>query len=635
MSRRVALSAGLAGVLVAVAAGGAVVWRQQAQEGRLDQGARAAAQSFARAWSAKKLDRATYAGSTPRGVADNFATATAALGDAPVTVAVQSVDRHGDRAAARLHVSWTLRKGVTWSYTDRVELTHDDTQGDRWSVRIGDGSLWHPELSAGGAFAVEGKPGKRGPVLGRGGTPLMTNQPVRDIVLDPVNAKAESARALAKVVGFSPDGLVEKLKAAHQAGHRGPIPVITYRQGDYEQRKQQLDGIVGVLALPRTQPLAPTRTFAQPLLGGFGPVTAEMVKRDPERYHAGGYAGTSGLQAAYDSLMAPTPGLTVTPKGHPDTVLFTRKAENGKPLKLTLDRDTQEAAEQALTSTGSTPSALVAVDVRTGNLLAVANSPAYGFDRALTGHYAPGSTLKVATTYSLLSHGLKPSRTVNCPKTTVVNGLQVKNYEDESLGAVPFSTDFAHSCNTAFVQLAQGMADDDLHTAAGKLGLGGDWAQHLGVPNAYAGSVPVANGETDKAAGAFGQGRTLASPLALAVMAGSVARGSFVPPTLIASPAVKGATDDEVPLDSAVVGQLRSLMREVVTDGTAPVLADVPGNPVHAKTGTAEHDSSGQDPTCWIVGWQGDVAFAVLVEKGVDGGTTAGPVAKDFLTALR
>jgi cell division protein FtsI/penicillin-binding protein 2 len=631
MSRRVALSATLAGVLVAGGAGGTVLWKQQSEQDRLDQGARAAAQSFASAWSSRQPDQARYAGSSPTAVEANFATATAALGKAPVKVAVQSVDRTGDRGTAVLGVSWTLQKGVTWSYVDRVQLTR---QGEQWAVLIGDGSLWHPKLTANGAFSVQQDPGTRGEVLGRGGKPIMANAKVHDIVLDPVNADASSAKALAGVVGVSESSLVDNLRAAHKAGARGPIPVITYRESDYSSRKSQLGALKGVLALSRTQPLAPTRTFGQPLLGSFGPVTAEMVKKDPTRYRAGGYAGTSGLQGTYDAVMAPTPGFTVTPEGHPDTVLFERKAKDGEPLELTLDAKTQAAAQTALAGTGSVPSALVAVDVRTGNLLAVANSPAFGFDRALTGHYAPGSTLKVATTYSLLSHGLKPTTTVNCPKTTVVNGLEVKNYEDESYGAVPFSTDFAHSCNTAFVALSEGMADADLHEAAGQLGIGGDWAEHLGVPNAYAGSVPVADGETDKAASAFGQGRTLTSPLSLAVMAGSVARGSFVPPTLITSPAVKGARHDATPLDGTVVKQLHALMREVVTDGTAPVLASVPGAPVYAKTGTAEHDSSGKDPTCWIVGWQGDVAFAVLVEKGVDGGTTAGPVAKAFLGNL-
>jgi cell division protein FtsI/penicillin-binding protein 2 len=64
-------------------------------------------------------------------------------------------------------------------------------------------------------------------------------------------------------------------------------------------------------------------------------------------------------------------------------------------------------------------------------------------------------------------------------------------------------------------------------------------------------------------------------------------------------------------------------------------MAGTPGGPVHGKTGTAEHGSKNPPEThAWFVGYQGDVAFAVLVEEGKSGGEVAAPVAKDFLTEL-
>lgn len=76
-------------------------------------------------------------------------------------------------------------------------------------------------------------------------------------------------------------------------------------------------------------------------------------------------------------------------------------------------------------------------------------------------------------------------------------------------------------------------------------------------------------------------------------------------------------------------------MRDVVTGGTGTALLHVPGEPVHAKTGTAEFGSEKPPRTrAWMTGWQGDVAFAVLVEEGTSGGTVAGPVAARFLTLL-
>ena len=74
----------------------------------------------------------------------------------------------------------------------------------------------------------------------------------------------------------------------------------------------------------------------------------------------------------------------------------------------------------------------------------------------------------------------------------MVDGRKVMNYEGESFGQVPFSVDFAHSCNTAFTQLAATMGDSDVHDAAAALGVGSGWEKHLGVAGTFGGSVPVA-----------------------------------------------------------------------------------------------------------------------------------------------
>jgi cell division protein FtsI/penicillin-binding protein 2 len=76
-------------------------------------------------------------------------------------------------------------------------------------------------------------------------------------------------------------------------------------------------------------------------------------------------------------------------------------------------------------------------------------------------------------------------------------------------------------------------------------------------------------------------------------------------------------------------------MRDVVTNGTGTALRSVTGGAVHAKTGTAEFGTDTPPRTrAWMTGWQGDVAFAVLVEEGRSGGEVAGPVAARFLTLL-
>ena len=177
------------------------------------------------------------------------------------------------------------------------------------------------------------------------------------------------------------------------------------------------------------------------------------------------------------------------------------------------------------------------------------------------------------------------------------------------------------------------MGDSDVHDASAALGVGAGWEKHLGIAGTFGGSVPEATSKVEKAATAFGQAKTLASPASLAVMAASVARGSYIEPLLIRTPAVAGADRAPKSLDAKAISQLRELMGLVVTDGTATnALKSVAGGAVFGKTGTAEYGTKSPPETrAWFVGWQGDVAFAVLVEQGKSGATVAAPIAKAFL----
>ncbi|WP_082592958.1 penicillin-binding transpeptidase domain-containing protein [Phycicoccus sp. Soil803] len=638
MRQRAVVGGVTAVVLVAAAAGAGLWWRHSEQEKELDTLARDEVTSFAASWSKRSFSTPgmLFTGTNSDVVQAEFTKATAGLGSGPVKVTTDRVRRTGDRATATAHVSWTLAGGVVWSYDVPVTAERAETGGDRWAITLPkDHSPWHPQLKVGATLTANRTWGERGTLLDRDGKALTPIGKVYPVQIDPARATAATVRELEKVVDEPAGSLVAKLAAATKAGSKAPIPVITYRQADFDERKDALDALKGVIYPAREQPLAKTRTFGQPLLGSFGAVSAELIAKSKGRYAAGDYAGVSGLQGQYDAVLGGTAGVEVVSSTDPDNPLFSKDAVPGKDVSTTLSPTVQDAAERAIASTGDVPSALVAVDVKTGDVLASANSPALGFDRAMTGHYPPGSAFKIATTYALLSSGkVTPDTSVTCPKTFVVDGRPYKNFEGESLGTPDFTTDFAHSCNTAFVQLSTKLGNGDLAKAAATLGLSG-WAKTLGVANAFDASVPANNGKTDKASAAIGQGRNVTSPLALAVLAANVARGSTIAPALVTDPAVDGADRTPKPLDAKVVGQLRTLMGEVVSSGTATVLRGTPGGTVRGKTGTAEFGTKNPPEThAWFVGYQGDVAFAVLVEKGASGGSVAAPVAKDFLTAL-
>jgi cell division protein FtsI/penicillin-binding protein 2 len=637
MDRRAVVGSVAALVVVAAAAGGGLWWQQSEAAKKADREAAAAVDAFASGWAQRSFPKAgaRFAGTTAQAVQESFTTATKGLGSGPVKVDPGTVTRKGERATSTLGVTWTLPGGVPWTYD--VPVTAEPAgSGGKWAVSLPTaGAAWAPGLPTGATLAASRTWGQRGDLLDRDGQPLMPIGKVYPVQIDPSRATAATVRQLEKIVDEPAGSLVAKLEAATKSGSKSPIAVITYRESDFQQRRAALDNLKGIIYPVREQPLARTRTFGQPLLGSYGPVNAEQVSASKGRYVAGDYAGTSGLQGRYDAQLAGTPGVQVTSSAKPDAPLFSKAAVAGTDVKTTLSPTVQAAAESAVAGTASVPSALVAVDVRTGGVLASANSPALGFDRALTGQYPPGSAFKIVSTYALLTSGkVKPTTPVDCPEKFVVDGRSYKNYEGESFGAPDFATDFAHSCNTAFVSLSTDLGDSDLSKAATALGLTG-WAKGVGVGNVFDASVPTNNGKTDKASAMIGQGRNLTSPLALATLAASVARGSAVPPTLVTEPAPAGADGAAKPLDTAAVAQLRELMRQVVTGGTGGVLRDAPGGAVRGKTGTAEFGSANPPEThAWFVGYQGGVAFAALVEKGKSGGTVAAPVVKDFLTAL-
>jgi cell division protein FtsI/penicillin-binding protein 2 len=633
MSRRIIIASVAAGVVAVAAATGGFVYLNKQEQTRLDLAARTSADRFASAWSNREVQNVTYSGLPADQVAASFKRTTSGLGRAPAKVTVTSLTRDGDKATGKLAVAWTVAAGTTWPYEMPVNLVR---KGDTWAVVATDGaSMWAPGLSPKAKLSSTRTSGARGEIFDRNGVPIVTVGKVYDVAIDPGRASEQTVTQLEKLFKEPAGSLVSKLKAAKASGSKGGISVITLRESAFQSLRQPLDALKGVNYPSRQQPLT---SMARPLLGSYGPVTAETITKSKGKYVAGDYAGTGGVQEQYNDVLGGTSGFKVTSSDKPDVPLVEKPSTDGKPLTLTLDTKTQKAAEAALVGTGKVPSALVAVDVTTGDLLAVASAPEFGMNRALLSHYAPGSTLKVVTTYSLLSKGMSPAKPVACPPSVTIEGTTMVNYEHESGGIAPFSTNFAMSCNTAFVGLSQTMGASDSHDAGLALGVGAPWDKHLGLDGAFEGSVPLANSKVAKATTAFGQGKTSVSPAALAVMAASVARGSYIEPALIKTPAVSGADRAPKPLDAKATSELRTLMRLVVTQGTAAKtpLATVPGGPVYGKTGTAEYGTATPLAThAWFVGWQGNIAFAVLVEDGKSGAGVAGPIAAKFLTNLQ
>jgi cell division protein FtsI/penicillin-binding protein 2 len=558
------------------------------------------------------------------------------LADVPATVAVSGVDEQDDKATATLAWTWELEDHV-WTYDSTASLTKT---GDAWQVAWTP-AVVEPSLADGENLDVDTLPAERGDILGAGGKRLVTARDVVHYGLDKTMVKtsgvASSARRIADVFDLDPAPYV---KQALAAGSKAFVEAIVLRRSDALHLDPSYSSIPGAAAVTGTLPLAPTREFAAPILGRVGPATAELIEKSDGALEAGDIVGLSGLQARYDEQLRGTPGLTVQAvdaKGtERELVSFDPVA--GEPLRTTLDERLQLKAERILAGFGEgdapNATAIVALRPSTGDVLAAANGPgAEGLNIATYGQYAPGSTFKIVSSLALLRAGLTADSRVSCPPTVEVDGKSFKNYDDypsSALGTITLRQAVANSCNTAIIGQHDRLADGDLADAAAALGVGVD--HDLGFP-AYFGQVPPPGGETEAAADMIGQGKVLASPLAMAVVAASVSAGRTVLPRLI--PAVDTQqTPPARPLTKGEAQQLRSLMRAVVTQGSGGFLADLPGA-VGAKTGTAEYGEPAGDgslPThTWMIATQGDLAVAVFVETGESGSGTAGPLQEQFL----
>ena len=548
-------------------------------------------------------------------------------------VTAGSVEEDGDTATATLTWRWDV-SGKTW--TTRSPMTLRKT-GDTWRA-VWDRSLVYPKLAAGQTLRATTIVPTRGDILGAGGAKLVTPRDVVRYGIDkahvPAAVASDSARRLAALVDIDPAAYAKRVR---KAGAKAFVEAITLRAGSPDQPSEAAIGAIdGVLKVRATLPLAPTRTFAAPILGTVGQPTAEMVEASKGTLSASDQVGLSGLQKRYDEQLGGTRGMQVDLVSDDAQVepkeLFRTEPVAGKPLTTTLDIGAQNLAERALAGTTS-PSALVAIRPSTGDILAAASGPASkGYNTATFGRYAPGSTFKVVSSLALLRSGVTPTSLVDCPTTVTVDGKRFKNYDDypsSAIGRIPFRTAIANSCNTAVIGQRDRLKADTLTDAAAALGLGVD--HDLGFP-AYFGSAPPAGSETEGAADMIGQGKVQASPLTMATVAASVQKGAVVVPRLLPDQEVTPADAPAKPLTSTEAGQLRGLMRAVVTDGSGALLADLPGAPVLAKTGTAEYGTQAPLRThAWMVAVHGDLAVAVFVEDGESGSGTAGPILKQFL----
>ncbi|MFE2985558.1 penicillin-binding transpeptidase domain-containing protein [Streptomyces sp. NPDC059262] len=314
----------------------------------------------------------------------------------------------------------------------------------------------------------------------------------------------------------------------------------------------------------------------------------------------------------------------------PDKTLVTLSEGTPGTLRTTISPTSQAAAEREVAKREK--AAVVTIKPSTGEILAVANSRPEGFNTALQGSLAPGSTMKIVTSSMLLEKKLAGvDKKHPCPKYVTYGGWKFQNDNKFEIKDGTFRASFARSCNTAFISQAEKLEDGDLTKQAQEVfGLGRDnWS--IGVPS-FDGAVPVQS-QAQMAASLIGQGGVRMNPLNMASVVATAETGEFKQPYLV-SPDVDHRTlaTASRKLSPSTVSALRDLLHYTAVAGTAVEPMSGLGTDMGAKTGSAEVDGQ-KKPNGWFTAWRGDLASAAVVQQGGHGGDSAGPVVRQMLLA--
>jgi peptidoglycan glycosyltransferase len=387
--------------------------------------------------------------------------------------------------------------------------------------------------------------------------------------------------------------------------------------------------------------------------------------------------GRTGLEASQNDFLAGR-ATELLPQNLVDELLG--RDRQGATVVTTIDPKLQKAASAAL---GSLPGALVALDPKTGEILAMVANPSYDpnqlssqdpaqiratwdslnadpdkplLSRASQELFPPGSTFKLVTAAAALENGMTPdTKFPNPPALTLPQTTHLlHNFGDEHcLGGIPELTiaqALEVSCNVVFGQIGLQLGADKLVEQAQKFGF--DQTIPLEIPWAE-GSIPPASAFADAlpavAFSAIGQQDVKANPLQMALVAAAIANGGTeMAPRLVReirdpSGRVIRTFDPQPwgqPISAQTATELTAMMVNVVQSGTGTA-AQIAGVQVAGKTGTAETATG--NPHAWFVSFapaeNPQIVVAVVVLNGgslgseATGGHVAAPIARAVLQA--
>ncbi|WP_199253506.1 penicillin-binding transpeptidase domain-containing protein [Mycolicibacterium mengxianglii] len=491
-----------------------------------------------------------------------------------------------DTGSVNYRYTWHLPKGRTWAYDGQLNMVRDEGQ---WEVRWAATGL-HPKLGENQTLQLRSDPPRRASVNELGGSDVLVPGHLYHYQLDAAQAGRSlmtTARAVADALRPFDNTLDPQRLAEEASSAPGALSLVTLRKDDNDRVSPAIGALPGVVITPQSD-LLPTDD-------GFAPAIINEVKKSVID-ELDGDAGWRVVSVNQNGV---------------DVDIFNEVPPAPAPsISITLDRTVQDAAQKAVNGQGL-KAMLVVLKPSTGEILAVAQNTAADADGpvAATGLYPPGSTFKIVTAAAAMDRAMaSPNTLLGCPGTAEIGHRIVPNYGGFDLGVVPMSRAFASSCNTTFAELASRMPRDGLTVAAAQYGLGQDY--EVEGLTTFTGSVPPTVDLSERIEDGFGQGKVLASPFGMALVAATVASGKTPVPHLIVGHETK-VNGDARPISPELLDGLRSMMRLVVTNGTAKDIADA--GLIYGKTGEAEFAGGSHS---WFAGYRGDMAFASLIVGG-------------------
>jgi penicillin-binding protein 2 len=574
-----------------------------------------------------------------------------------------------------------------------VRLFHlQVVEGDALRQRSQKNSIRHVELDA-----------PRGEVLDREGRVIATWRPSRALRVIPndLGDRTRTFAALGQLLGTS--GTALDALAGPSTGLARFRPVTLVEDLDWERlARVESHGyaLPGIETFGQPRRYYPSGTLAAHLLGTLGEIqAAQLAKEQYAGYRQGEVIGQTGLEARYESHLRGSFGrrdVVVDAAGREIEKLRELPPALGGRVVLALDRDLQEEAEAGFrdVAEGETQrmGAAVAIDVRTGDVLAMTSYPTYDPNvfssridrdtwRALTGdewkplrnraiqnHYPPGSIHKAVMAAAALQEGVIDVTTrVYCPGHYYFGGRRFGCWKKEGHGSVNVIQALQRSCDVFFYTVGVQLGIDRIAKHASSFGLGD--VTGIDLPGEATGIVPSSEwklqrfkekwypGETVSAA--IGQSYNVYTPLQLAVSYAAIANGGRVmkPRLLLRLEDRNGRTLEDFPPEVrervTVSPENLAIVREGLTavvesPGGTGARARVPGVRVAGKTGTVQVVSLArvqglkelQIPVrfrdhAWFGAFAPadapEIAVAVFVEHGLHGASAAAPIAQRIM----